>query len=112
MSDVDDYLATLEPGQRKALERIRTIIRETVPDVEEIISYDMPTFKVSGKRLLYFAAFKKHMSLFGNVGTMEEKLSDFTLSHKGTVQFTEDHPIPESLLKEIIHTRLKEISQG
>ncbi len=109
MTVIDSYLDKLNPGQRDSLERIRKIVKQTVPDAEETISYGMPTFKLKGKRLIYFAAYKDHMSIFGRLGSLEKKLGNYKLSHKGTLQFTEDNPIPESLIKEIITTRLKGI---
>lgn len=62
---VDEYLERLEPAQKAELGRIRSIIKQVVPEATETISYGMPTYTVSGKRLMYFAAFKDHMSIFG-----------------------------------------------
>jgi uncharacterized protein YdhG (YjbR/CyaY superfamily) len=112
MLTIDEYLAKLSPGQRAALGRIRNIVKQAVPEAEETISYDMPTFKFRGKRLVSFAAFKEHMSIFGNLGSMEEKLDSFTLSHKGTLRFTEDHQVPKPILTEIILMRATEISKA
>ena len=107
---VADYLTPLPPGQRAVLERVRAIILETVPDATESISYGMPTYTYNGKRLIYFAAYKNHMSLFGAIGALEAKLTGFKLSHRGTVQFTEAHPLPDELVKEIVCERLARIS--
>jgi uncharacterized protein YdhG (YjbR/CyaY superfamily) len=112
METIDSYFKTIQPAQKAALERIRKIIKQTVPEAEETISYGMPAFKYRGKRLIYFAAYKKHMSLFGGLGSMEKKLGSFKLSHKGTLQFTEDNPVPEAVIKEIILNRLAEISKA
>lgn len=109
MTTIDEYLETVTPTQRIALERIRTIVKQTVPEAEESISYGMPTFKYKGKSLLLFSAFKNHMSIFGHVSSVEEKLEGFQLSHRGTVQFTEDKPIPEEIIKEIVTKRRDEI---
>jgi uncharacterized protein YdhG (YjbR/CyaY superfamily) len=112
MATIDEYLKSIKPAQRVELERIRKIIKLTVPEAEETISYGMPTFKYKSKRLIYFAAYQKRMSLFGSLGPMEEKLGDFKLSHKGTLQFTEDNPIPDATIIEIALMRLAEISKG
>ncbi len=112
MSAIDEYLNTVDPPQRAALERIRAIVKEMVPDAEEQISYGIPAFKYHKKPLIYFAAFKSHMSIFPTAGPPEElkeKLKDFTVS-KGTIQFTIEKPIPENLVKEIISSRLKTIA--
>ena len=68
---MDGYLAALTPAQRAQFERIRRIVRSIVPDAEETISYRIPTFKHRGKYLIYFAAFKDHMSVYPTVGAVE-----------------------------------------
>jgi uncharacterized protein YdhG (YjbR/CyaY superfamily) len=109
MSVVDDYLSNVKPEQRKELERIRQLIKETVPEAEETIKYGMPAFIYKGKRIMEFAAYKDHMSLFGNLGEMEKQLSNYKLSHKGTLQFTADKPVPSSIVKEHLLTRVAKI---
>lgn len=108
---VDAYLAGLPPAQRVVLERIRQIIKQTAPDAEETMSYGMPTYKLHGQRLIYFAAHKDHMSLYGQLGALEEKLGAFSLSHKGTVRFTESNSIPDDLVKAIVLHRLAAIAE-
>lgn len=111
MSVIDDYLKTVTPSQRVELERIRKITLELVPNAEETIGYGIPTLKYNKKYLIYFAAFKNHMSVFpGSALTAElkEKLSGYTFG-KGTIQFTEAKPLPESVIKEIIRSRLDKI---
>lgn len=110
MSEVDEYLKKVDPAQRKELERIRKIVKKIAPDAEEVISYRVPTFKYNKKPLLYYAAFKNHMSLFpGAPLRLKDKLEGYKL-RKGTIQFTVEKPLPESLIKEIVHSRLAEIS--
>lgn len=102
---VDEYLDTVTPSQKITLERVRALIKQIVPGVKEKISYDMPTFTYKGKTVLLFAAFKSHMSLFGSIDSVEDGLvGKFNLSHKGTVQFTEDNPIPDEIIKELLVT--------
>lgn len=69
----------------------------------------MPTITFKGKYLIYFAAYKNHMSIFGGLNELEDKLGDFKLSHKGTLQFTEDNPVPEEIIREIVLRRVKQI---
>lgn len=104
---VDEYLARLEWEQgRAALERLRAVIREEAPDAQECISYGMPGYKQNGY-LLGFAAFKNHCSLFpgGTAQDFSEELSGFKTS-KGTIQFTPENPIPDSLVRRIVRARL------
>lgn len=112
MSVIDEYLAKVSEPQKSALERVRKIVRQTVPDSVEVISYGMPGFKYKGRYLFGFAPFKDHMSIFpaaNPVETMKEKLKNFQIS-KGTVQFTIENPIPESIIQELVAVRIKDIN--
>jgi uncharacterized protein YdhG (YjbR/CyaY superfamily) len=113
MTAIDTYLETVTPQQKEALERIRTIVQQAVPNAEETISYGMPAFKYNGQPLVYYAAFKDHMSLFPTSGptkVLKDKLQAFTVS-KGTIQFTLEKPLPEALIREILDVRLTEIQR-
>jgi uncharacterized protein YdhG (YjbR/CyaY superfamily) len=112
MSVIDEYLANVSAPQKAELERIRAIVKQTVPETEEVISYGMPGFKYKKKYLMGFAAFKDHLSLFPTATPIEaikEKLSNFQLS-KGTIQFTIDNPIPESIIQELVAVRIDAIN--
>lgn len=114
VQSVDDYLAQTPPPQRAALERIRDTVKSLVPEAEESISYMMPAFKYNGKPLLYYAAFKHHLSVFPTAGpatTLAAKLKDFETT-KGTIKFTLDHPLSTELIAEIIETRKSEIESS
>ena len=104
MATVQDYAAALPPGQRAQFERVRRIVRSIVPDAEETISYRIPTFKHRGKYLIYFAAFKNHMSVYPTVGATKA-----TEGTKGTFRFTEDDPVPEDVVRAIVSHRLEVI---
>ena len=110
MTVIEKYLSTLPATQREALQRLRSIIHKTVPDAEEAITYGMPGFKYQGRYLASFAAFKDHSSLFPGAfpDKFRDELKDFTLS-KGTIQFTLDHQLPESVIKDILLHRVGEI---
>jgi uncharacterized protein YdhG (YjbR/CyaY superfamily) len=85
MATVEEYLANVGTAQRAEYERIRGIVRATVPDVEEGISYHMPVFKYRDKAVLWVGVFKNHMSLF-----------------PGTIKFTPDKPLPEETIVELV----------
>lgn len=111
MNEVDAYLDRLEAPQRAELQRIREIVRKTVPEAEEVISYMMPTFKYKDRSLLHYAAFKNHMSIFPTATppeVLKDRLKDYRTA-KGTIQFTLDNPLPEELIKEIIAVRRNQI---
>ena len=113
MSVIDDYFKTVTPEQSRELERIRTIVYNAVPNTEDTISYGMPTITYKQKNLIHFSAFKDHMSIFPTVSPMEElkdKLKPYRTG-KGTLQFTESTPIPESLIQELVLIRKKAIDE-
>lgn len=105
---VNKYIANLPLEQQIALERVRQIIKTTVPEAVEFISYKMPAYHFHGM-IGGFAAFKNHCSFFPwNAKTIEDfaaELKDFKTS-AGTIQFTPDKPIPEELLQKILRYRV------
>lgn len=107
--DVDDYLSRVPAVQRKALEELRRTIKSVVPTAEEVISYQIPTFKLNGRMLVSYAAFAEHCSFFPGAGpteTHKDELKSFATS-KGTVRFTPEKPLPASLIKKMVKTRIK-----
>lgn len=111
MDDVTAYLAKVPEPQKAELVRIRQFVKKLVPEAEESISYMMPAFKYKKKPLVYYAAFKDHMSLFPTSGpteTLKDKLVGYGVT-KGTIQFTLEKPLTDELLTEIIMTRKAEI---
>ena len=110
IKNIDDYLAHQPEKVREALENLRQIIRDTAPEAEEIISYGIPAFKYGGM-LVYFAAYKKHCSLFAGNGALTEQMKMELKAYKtskGTIQFTVEKPLPDELVKQIVITRMKE----
>jgi uncharacterized protein YdhG (YjbR/CyaY superfamily) len=108
---IDDYLALQSEKVMMALERIRQIIRNNAPGAEELISYGMPSFKIHGRQLVYFAAFKEHMSLFpANASLIEEMKKELKpyVTTKGSIHFTLDKPLPVALVKKIVKARVKQ----
>jgi len=112
-ANLDEYLSALPEDQRRALEKLRATIRSAAPDATEAISYQMPAFKQDGRFLVSFAAFKDHLSLFpASYAVMERFGSDLEpyVSGKGTLRFTVDRPIPETLVRRIVKARLEEVA--
>jgi uncharacterized protein YdhG (YjbR/CyaY superfamily) len=112
MTVIDDYLAEIPAAQRAELERVRAVVKRIVPDAEEVISYRMPAFKYRRRYLVGMAAFKDHLSVFPGaepIAVLQDELAGFQLA-KGTIQFTLDHPLPESLIEEIVTLCLERIT--
>lgn len=108
---VDKYLASVPEEKRATLEKLRRTIRTVVPEAEEVMWYQIPTFKFEGRPLVSFAAFKNHCSLFpmsmAIIRAHEDELKSY-LTSKGTVRFTSDRPLPAALVKKIVRARIKE----
>jgi uncharacterized protein YdhG (YjbR/CyaY superfamily) len=110
MNDVEAYLAAVSPEARATLEKLRQTIRAVVPDAVEVISYQMPTFKLNGRMLVFYAAFKDHCSFFPGAAPVkahENDLKSYKTS-KGTIRFPTGKPLPATLVKKLVKTRIKE----
>ena len=107
--EVDDYLRHLEEPKRATLQRLRATILEIVPDAEQVISYGVPAFRVGGKTVAGFAAFKAHLSYLpfsGSVlGQLGDELQAYTMT-KGSLHFPIDHALPKALVERLIAARL------
>ncbi len=110
---VDQYIASQPEAVRSKLEQVRAAIRKAVPQAVEVIGYRMPGYKLHGKPMLYFAAFKEHYSLFAASGsffaTLEHELEGYEL-RKGTVHFPLSKPVPTGLISRIAELRAAGIS--
>jgi uncharacterized protein YdhG (YjbR/CyaY superfamily) len=106
---IDQYIAWFPPDIQKILEKIRRVVRGTAPDAQEIISYQMPTFKLNGI-LLHFAAFKNHIGLYPPVrgdAALEAAIAPYA-GGKGNLRFPLDQPIPYDLIERIAKLRVKQ----
>jgi uncharacterized protein YdhG (YjbR/CyaY superfamily) len=110
--DVDEYLAALDQPKRGTLEQLRNTILEIVPEAEQCISYGMPAFRLDGKVIAGFAAFKNHLSYFPHSGSVLPELADdlagYTAS-KGTLQFAVNQPLPKALVSKLIVVRQRQL---
>lgn len=103
--EVNKYIHSFPEEIQSKLEELRKIIKEEIPGVEETISYKMPTFKLEGKYVVYFAAWKKHISIYPITSEMEKTipgLSEYNTSGKGTIQFPNNKPLPLPLIRKIV----------
>lgn len=110
-SSVEEYLAEQPPRARAALQQIRAAIKSAAPEATEGISYNMPTFKLNGRAIIWFAGFKDHFSLYPYTARLLEELGEELEPHvsgKGTLRFDADEPIPVDLVKRIVAVRLYE----
>lgn len=107
---VEDYIADFPPETQVILRKIRKTIKQTAPDAIETMSYKMPAFKLNGKPLVYFAAYKNHVGFYATPTGHEafaESLSKYKQG-KGSVQFPLNEPMPLELIAEIVKFRVEE----
>src|SRR5688572_9110308 len=87
---VDEYIATYPEDVQAVLQRVRNAIRKAVPGAEEVISYQIAAYKLRGERVLYFAGWKEHYSLYPATGELvdafKDELAPYKIS-KGTIRF-------------------------
>ena len=111
-AEVDEYLGAVEEPKRATLTELRRTILELLPDAEEVISYRVPAFRVRGKTVAGFAAFKDHLSYLpfsGSVlGRLGDELAGYTMT-KSALHFPVDQPLPKPLVKKLIDVRVGEI---
>jgi len=110
--EVDRYLANLEAAKRNTLEVLRASILEFVPEAEQCIAYGMPAFKVAGKTVAGFAAFKHHLSYVPHSGSELSTLADDVTGYetsKGALRFAIHKPLPKQLVKKLVTARLREL---
>jgi uncharacterized protein YdhG (YjbR/CyaY superfamily) len=109
--DVDNYLASLDEPKRGTLEALRHTILDIVPDAEECISYGAPAFRLHGKVVAGFAAFKNHLSYLPHSGSVFPELGDAISNYKtssGALQLPVDRSLPKPLVKRLIAIRKKQ----
>jgi uncharacterized protein YdhG (YjbR/CyaY superfamily) len=107
---IDEYIEAAPKEAQKSLEKLRQTIKKTAPGAEETISYRMPAFRLNGKILVYFAAFKNHIGFFptaSGVAAFKKELLDYKIS-KGTIQLPLTETIPWDLVKRIVKFKVEE----
>jgi len=109
---IDEYIGTFPEEVQKILQDLRKTILEEAPDAVESISYQMPTFKLNGTYLIYFAAWKDHIAVYPGTSQMEEVPElEVYKTGKGTFQFLLAKPLPFDLIRKIVKVRIKETHQ-
>jgi len=112
---VDDYMATQPKEVRPILQRIRSTIRKTLPAAEEVISYQIPTYKLHGSGVLYFAGWKQHYSLYPAneqlVAAFKDELAPYEVNDKGTIRFPYSKPVPVHLIAGIAKFRAQQAKE-
>ena len=111
---VDEYIAAQPAAVRPVLEQVRSAIRKAVPKADEVISYQIPAYKLNGRVVIYFAGWKEHYSLYPVsdrlVKSFKAELPPFEVK-KDTVRFPLSKPVPVKLIEHIAKVRAKEAAK-
>ncbi|MDR2987508.1 MAG: DUF1801 domain-containing protein [Nocardiopsaceae bacterium] len=100
---VDEYIGSCPDDVQEIMREIRRRLLAALPDTGETISYDIPTITLGGKRLIHFAAWKKHISVYpvpSGDAALQQELAPY-ISGKGTLKFGLDKPVPYDLIVRI-----------
>lgn len=112
--EIDEYLAKVaEPG-RTTLQELRERIVSIIPKAEQGISYQVPAFRLHGKVVAGFAAFKNHLGYLPFSGAVFPQLRDELTGYvttSGSLHFPLDKPLPKRLVKKLIDVRVKQVFQ-
>jgi len=113
--NVDVYIASFPPAVQGVLTRVRVAIRKALPRAEEVISYNIPAYKLHGRGVLAFAGWKRHYSLYPAnarlVAAFRAELAPYEVNNKGTIRFPLDEPVPVRLIAGIARFRAKEVAE-
>jgi uncharacterized protein YdhG (YjbR/CyaY superfamily) len=118
MSDdagVDAYLDRLPADQRRLLADIRARVKALLPEATELMSYGMPTFKLDGKFVLSYAAWKRHCSIYPPGDELLARYAGELGGHggtKGSLHFSAERPLPPGFLQDFVLGRARTIAAG
>jgi uncharacterized protein YdhG (YjbR/CyaY superfamily) len=109
--EISAYLETLDEPKRGTLDQLRETILAVIPDAEQGISYQLPAFRIQGKVIAGFAAFKTHLSYLPHSGSvfpqLKDELSAYSMS-TGALRFPIDEPLPKEIVEKLIKVRLEQ----
>ncbi|MCC6363702.1 MAG: DUF1801 domain-containing protein [Bryobacterales bacterium] len=113
-ASVDHYIASQPEDVRAILERVRSAIRQALPKAVEVISYNIPAYKLQNKTVLFFAGWKRHYSLYPAgarlIAAFQKELAAYEVE-KSTIRFPLSEPVPVRLIARIAKFRAKEAAQ-
>jgi uncharacterized protein YdhG (YjbR/CyaY superfamily) len=109
--EIDSYLAALADPKRSTLRALRHTIVDIVPDAEQGISYGLAAFRLRGKVIAGFAAFKNHLNYLPHSGSVFPALGAEMAGYEtttGSLHFPVDVPLPPTIVKKLIDVRIRQ----
>ncbi|MGH3265948.1 MAG: iron chaperone [Trebonia sp.] len=109
--EIDQYLDALDESKRATLAQLRQTILDVLPEAEQGIAYGVPAFKIGGKTVAGFAAFKNHLSYLPHSGSVFPQLKDELTGYStttGSLHFDIGRPLPAPLVEKLISVRLRQ----
>jgi uncharacterized protein YdhG (YjbR/CyaY superfamily) len=109
---VDAYLANLPPERQGPMAELRAAVRTAAPDAIEGIAYNMPAYRLGGRFLVSFDAFKRHYSLFPATDRIlsEHPDGERFVAGRGTFRFAANEPLPLDFVGRAVRTRVAEVA--
>jgi len=110
---IDEYISNFPEDVQKILQKVRKTIHTAIPETEETMSYDMPTFTLNGKYVIYFAGWKNHVSVYpipAGDEAFAARIEPYK-SDKSTAKFPLNKPIPYDLIEEMAMFQLMEAAE-
>ncbi len=110
---IDEYQQNFPDDIQKRMQSIRVLVHKEVPGVTEVISYQVPAFKVGKSFLIYYSAFAKHISILNPwsaelLKAFAKELKEFKVT-KSAIQLPHDTPLPVDFIRKLLRFRKKEI---
>jgi uncharacterized protein YdhG (YjbR/CyaY superfamily) len=112
---IAEYIAGFPRPVQLVLKRVRSSVRKALPQGDESISYGIPTYKLNGRPVIYFAGLKQHYSIYPAnarlVAAFKRELAPYEFNGKGTIRFPLDKPVPTTLIEHIATSLVKDASR-
>jgi uncharacterized protein YdhG (YjbR/CyaY superfamily) len=111
---IDEYIATVPEEYRESLETLRKTIQKAAPDAVELISYQVPTFKIYNRPLVAFSASKNYCTFHIMNPTLAKEMADDLTPHgltAGNLNFRPSKPLPEAVVTSVVKARVDQITK-